>query len=59
MDSDMYENEQIPMKQIYSSETLIVFTDLFDEKSSRLFSTWCKLDLTLADQTRKFQKKKR
>lgn len=58
VDSDMYELKQMSMKQIYS-ETVII-TDLFDDKTLGSFSTWCgtaKLDLTLAEQTRKIQKK--
>ncbi|KAI7869317.1 hypothetical protein BDF14DRAFT_1783576 [Spinellus fusiger] len=57
VDSDIYEQKQISMNQIYS-ETVVI-TDLFDEKTQRSFSTWCgtaKLDLTLADQTCKIQK---
>ncbi|KAI9020037.1 hypothetical protein CLU79DRAFT_817658, partial [Phycomyces nitens] len=57
VDSDMYEEKELSMKQIYS-ETVVI-TDLFDEKSLRSFSTWCssvKLDLMLAEQTRKIQK---
>jgi hypothetical protein len=53
----MYELKQTSMKQIYS-ETVII-TDLFDDKTLGSFSTWCgtaKLDLTLAEQTRKIQK---
>lgn len=53
----MYEQKQTSIKQIYA-ETVVI-TDLFDEKTSRSFSTWCgtaKLDLALADQTCKIQK---
>lgn len=49
VDSDMYEQKQLSTKQIYS-ETVVI-TDLFDDKNSRSFSTWCgtaKLDLMLA-----------
>lgn len=49
VDSDMYEQKQLSMKQIYS-ETVVI-TDPFDDKNSRSFSTWCgtaKLDLMLA-----------
>ncbi|KAG2206320.1 hypothetical protein INT47_007334, partial [Mucor saturninus] len=35
VDSDMYEQKQMSMKQIYS-ETVVI-TDLFDEKTSRSF----------------------
>lgn len=56
-DTLLYEQKQMTMKQIYSEA--LVMTDLLDEKTSRLFFTWCgtaKLDLTLADQSRKMQK---
>ncbi|CAO3634777.1 unnamed protein product [Mucor fragilis] len=57
VDSDMFKQKQMLMKQIYS-ETVTI-TDLID-KSSRSFSAWCgtaKLDLVLAQtQTHKIQK---
>ncbi|KAL7310418.1 hypothetical protein PS15m_009923 [Mucor circinelloides] len=59
VDSGMlYQQKNMTMKQIYS-ET-VVMTDLLDENTARSFSTWCgtaKLDLTLAEESRKMQKK--